>query len=75
VNVKIKIYRAIIVPVDLYGCETWSHKLREESRLKVFENRVLTRTFGPKRDEVTGNGEKYIFRSLMICTSHPISFV
>jgi hypothetical protein len=42
------------LPVVLYGCETWSHTLREEHRLRVFENRVLRRIFGPKRDEVTG---------------------
>jgi hypothetical protein len=53
-NLKIKIYRTIILPVVLYGCETWSLILREERRLKVFENRVLRRVFGPKRDEVTG---------------------
>jgi hypothetical protein len=53
-SVKIKIYRTIILPVVLYGCETWSLTLREESRLRVFENRVLRRIFGPKRDEVTG---------------------
>jgi hypothetical protein len=50
----IKIYRTIILPVVLYGCETWSLTQREEHRLKVFENRVLRRIFGPKRDEVTG---------------------
>jgi hypothetical protein len=53
-NLKIKIYRTIILPVVLYGCETWSLTLREEHRLRVFENRVLRRVFGPKRDEVTG---------------------
>jgi len=53
-KLKIKIYRNIILPVVLYGCETWSLTLREESRLMVFENRVLRRVFGPKRDEVTG---------------------
>ena len=53
-NLKIKIYRSIILPVVLYGCETWSLTLREERRLRVFENRVLRRVFGPKRDEVTG---------------------
>jgi hypothetical protein len=53
-NTKIKIYRTIILPVVVYGCETWSLTLREEHRLKVFENRVLRRIFGPKRDEVTG---------------------
>ena len=52
-NLKIKIYRTIILPVVLYGCETWSLTLREERRLRVFENRVLRRIFGPKRDEVT----------------------
>jgi hypothetical protein len=48
------IYRSIILPVVLYGCETWSLALREEHRLRVFENRVLRRIFGPKRDKVTG---------------------
>ena len=53
-NLKIKIYRTIILPVVRYGCETWSLTLREERRLRVFENRVLRIIFGPKRDEVTG---------------------
>jgi hypothetical protein len=53
-NVKIKIYKTIILPVVLYGCETWSVTLREEHRLRVFVNRVLRRIFGPKRGEVTG---------------------
>jgi hypothetical protein len=53
-NTKIKIYRTIILPVVLYGCETWSVTLREEHRLRVFENRVLRGIFGPKRDGVTG---------------------
>jgi hypothetical protein len=53
-NVKIKIYKTIILPVVLYGCEIWSLTLREELRLRVFENRVLRRIFGPKREEVTG---------------------
>ena len=53
-NLKIKIYRTIILPVVLYGCETWWMTLREERRLRVFENRVLRRVFGPKRDEVSG---------------------
>ena len=53
-NVKTRIYRAIILPVVLYGCETWSLTLREESRLKLFENRVLRRIFEPKMNEVTG---------------------
>ena len=57
-NLKIKIYRTIILPVVLYDCETWSLTLREERRLCVFENRVLRRVFGPKRDEVTGEWRK-----------------
>jgi hypothetical protein len=52
--VKIKIYKTIILPVVLYGCETLSLTLREEHRLRVFEKRVLRRIFGPKSDEVTG---------------------
>jgi hypothetical protein len=69
-NVKIKIYRNIILIVVFYGCETWSLTLREEYRLRVFENRVLRRKFGPKRDEVTGkwrrlhNEEFYALYSL-----------
>jgi hypothetical protein len=51
---KIRVYRTIILPVVLYGCETWSLTLREEQRLRVFENRVLRRICGPKRDEATG---------------------
>jgi hypothetical protein len=53
-NLKVKIYRTVFFPVVLYGCETWSLTLREEHRLRVFENRVLRRIFGPKRDKVTG---------------------
>jgi hypothetical protein len=53
-NTKIRVYRTIILPVVLYGCETWFVTLREEQRLRVFENRVLRRVFGPKTDEVTG---------------------
>jgi hypothetical protein len=50
-NLKIKIYKIVILPVVLYGCETWALTLREEHRLRVFENRVLRRIFGPKREE------------------------
>ena len=53
-NIKIKIYSTIILPVILNGCETWSLTLREERRLKVFENRVWRKIFGPKKDKVTG---------------------
>jgi hypothetical protein len=56
--VKIKIYKSIILTVVLYGCETWSLTLRDEHRLSIFENRVLKRIFGPKRDEVTGGWRK-----------------
>jgi len=70
----IKIKRTIILPVVLYGCETWSLTLREERRLRVFENRLLRKICGPKRDEVTGNGENYIKRSIMICAPHPVLF-
>jgi hypothetical protein len=57
-NLKNKIYRTVILPVVLYGCETWLMTLREEHRLRVFENRALRRIFGPKRDEVTGEWRK-----------------
>jgi hypothetical protein len=57
-SVKFKIYTTITVPVVLYGCGTWSVTLREEHRLRVFENRVLRRKFVPKRDEVTGDWRK-----------------
>jgi hypothetical protein len=53
-NIKIKVYGTIILPLVLYGCETWSLTLREEQRLRMFEKRMLRRIFGPKTDEVTG---------------------
>jgi len=53
-NIKIKIYRTIVFPIVLCGCETWFLIWREECRLRVCENRVLRRIFGSKRDEVTG---------------------
>jgi hypothetical protein len=56
-NVKIRIYKTIILPV-LYGCETWSLTLKEAHRLGVFENRVLRRIYGPRRDKVTGEWRK-----------------
>ena len=64
-NLKIKKYKTIILPVVLYGCETWSLTLREESRLRVFENRILSRIFGSKRDE---NGEWRSMRNFIVCT-------
>jgi hypothetical protein len=57
-QVAIQIYRTKILPVVLYGCETWSLTLREDRRLRVFENRGLRRVFWPKRDEVTGEWRK-----------------
>jgi hypothetical protein len=57
-NIKIRIYKTIILSVVLYGCETWSLTLREEHRVRVFVNRVLSRIFGPKSDEETGGWRK-----------------
>jgi len=61
-NIKIKIQKTIISSV-VYGCETWLLTLREERRLRVFENMTLRKIFGLKRDEVTGSGENCIMRS------------
>jgi PAS domain-containing protein len=68
---KIKIYRIIILPVALHGCETWSLILREECRLRVFENRVLRRIFGSKRGEVTGEWRKLLDEELNDLYSFP----
>jgi len=57
-SIKVKIYRTVILPVVLYGCETWSLIFREEHRPRVFENRVLKRIFLPKRDKMTGEWRK-----------------
>ena len=62
-NLKIKIFRTITLPVVLYGCKTWLLTLREERKLRVFENMVLRRIYGPRRDEVRGNGGDSITRS------------
>ena len=67
------INRTMILPVVLYGCETWSLTLREERMLKLFENKVLRRIFGPKRDEVRENGEDNITRSFMLCTPRQLT--
>ena len=61
-NLKMKIYRTVILPVVLYGCENWSLTLQEERKLRMFEYRVL-RIFGPRWDEITGNGGECIKRS------------
>ena len=57
-NLKIKIYRTIILPVVLYGCGTWSLTLREERKVRMYENTVLRRMFGPRSDEVTGEWKR-----------------
>jgi hypothetical protein len=67
-NEKIKIYRTIILPVVLYGCDSWSLTLREECRLRIFENRVL-RIFGPVRDEVTGEWRRLHNKELYVVYS------
>jgi hypothetical protein len=59
-NVKVRICKSIILSVVLYGCETWSLKVGEEHKLRVFENRVLRRIFGPKRNGVTGGWRKLL---------------
>ena len=56
------------MPVVSFGCENFALILREERRLRVFQNRVVRRILGPKRDEITGNGENYKMKSLMICS-------
>ena len=70
-NLKIKIYTTIILPVFLYECETWSLTLGEESRSRLFENRVLRRIFGTKRDEVTGEWRKLLNEELNDLYSSP----
>ena len=70
-NLKIKIYRTIILPFVLYGCETWSLTLKEERRQRVFENRVLRRVFGSKRDEVTGEWRKLHNEERRMVTPYP----
>ena len=62
----------IFLPVVLYGCETWSLILQEERKLRVFENMVLRRIFGLRRDEVTGEWRRLHNEELMICTPHPV---
>jgi len=70
-NIKIKIYRNIILPVVVYRCETWSLTFREERRLRMFENRVLRRIFGPKREEVNWGVEKLRYVELNYLYSSP----
>jgi hypothetical protein len=70
-NVKIRIYKTIILPVVLHGCETWTLTLKQEHRLRVFEKRVLRRIFGPKRDEVMGKWRKLHIEELCSLYSLP----
>jgi hypothetical protein len=70
-NVKMRIYKTIILALVLYWCETWSLTLREEHRLRVFENRVLRRIYGPRRDEVTGGWRKLHNQELRDLYSSP----
>jgi len=70
-NLKIKIYRTIILPVVFYGCETWLLTLREESKLRVFENVVLRKIFGPRRDEVMGGWRRLHNKELHDLYSSP----
>ena len=73
-NLKIKIYRTIILPVVLYGCETWSFKLRVEHRLRVFEKRLLRRLFGAKRDGITREWRKQHNEVLNVLYTSPNIF-
>jgi hypothetical protein len=71
-NVKIRICKTVILPLVLHGCKTWSLTFREEHRLRVFENRVLRRIFGSKRDEVTGGWRKLHSEELRDLYSSPV---
>ena len=73
-NIMIKIYRIIILPVVLYGCETWSFTIEVERKLMMFENRVLRRMFVPKKSTLTREWENYIMRNLMNRIAQPKFF-
>jgi hypothetical protein len=70
-NVKVKIYKTVILSIVLYGCETWSLILREAQRLRVLENRVLRRIFGPKMEELMGEWRKLYIQELHNLHSSP----
>jgi hypothetical protein len=70
-NIKVKIYKTVILPFVWYGCETCSLTLREEHRLRVFENMVLRRMFGPRRDEIIGEWKELHNEELHILYSSP----
>ena len=73
-NKNMTMYRTIILPFVLYGCETWSLTLWEQRRLRVFKNRALRKIYGNKSDEVEESGGNCKMRSLLTCTPHPIFF-
>ena len=73
-NLSVKIYRTLILPVVLYGCETWSLTLIEERRMRVFENRVLRRISEPRGDDLKGEWRRLHNVELMICTPRQILF-
>ena len=70
-KLKVTTYKSTILPVELYGCETWSLILREEHRLRVFENNVLRKIFGAKRDAITGEWRKLHNAELRALYSSP----
>jgi len=67
---KIRTYLTLMLTCCSYGCETWFLTMREEHRLRVFENSVQRKKCRPERDGVKGECRNYIMRSLMICTAH-----
>jgi hypothetical protein len=67
-DIKVRIHKIIILSVVLYGCETWSLRVREVHKLRVLENMVFRRIFGPKKDGVLEGEENCITRSFIICT-------
>jgi hypothetical protein len=71
-NIGIRIYKTVILPVVLYGCEIWPLTLREDCRMRVFGNRVVRRIFKPSSDEVTGGWGNCILRSFITCTLHQV---
>jgi len=73
-NTEIKIHITVTLPVVLYGCESWSVTLREEHKLRVSENWLPRRMFGPKREKVRGSAEYRTMRSSMMCVLHQILF-
>ena len=71
-NIKIKVHKTLVLPVVLYGCATWSLTLREECRLRVFENRVLRRVYGPKKNEVKGEWRRLHNEELYHLSPHQL---